>query len=255
VRESTFLNGKKLPFYFLISLQFLTCIPTGYKRGYRPDEIELANSTLFFPAVGLIIGGIIYLIWLVFSSLSPLIISALILTGWVYMTGGLHLDGFADTIDGLSGGKSKQEILDIMKDVHPGAKGTIGIVILVLIKFALITGIVTSLRLRNLVYVPVLSRWSMLLGCYLIPYAREQGTARFANLIGYPQIIGATLITIISGIFLIGRAFLIPFISLTGFSLLWALYFKKKIGGFTGDTLGGHIELSEVMALLVFSFF
>ena len=181
MKDGALLNWKKLPFYFLISLQFLTCIPAGYKRGYRPDDIELANSTPFFPVVGLIIGGMIYLIWLVFSSLSPSIISALILAGWVYITGGLHIDGFADTIDALSGGKNRQEILNIMKDVHTGAKGTLGIIILMLIKFALITGIVASLKLRNLVCVPILSRWSMLLGCYLTPYVREQGTAKFTN--------------------------------------------------------------------------
>ena len=135
-RKVTF-KWKKLYYYFLVALQFLTLIPVRLKKGYKSED--LANSTLFFPSVGLIIGSLLFIIYLIFNSyFPPEITSVFILGGWVYLTGALHLDGLADTIDGLGGGKDREEILSIMKDTHTGAKGVAAVVVLMLIKFFLI---------------------------------------------------------------------------------------------------------------------
>jgi len=260
-KNSPFPSEKKAPFkwkklhhYFLVALQFLTVIPVKLKKGYKPVDLDLANSTLFFPLVGLVIGSLLFIIYLIFNNyLSPEITSALILGGWVYLTGALHIDGLTDTIDGLSGGKDKKEILNIMKDTHIGAKGAAGIMVLMLIKFFLIIRVTSSPRLQALIYTPILSRWGMVIGCYAAPYAREEGMGKFSSFLGYPQIIGATLITVVSGILLLDAFFLIPLIAVGGFSLGWSFYLKRKIGGFTGDTLGALNEMGEVVSLLLFS--
>jgi adenosylcobinamide-GDP ribazoletransferase len=201
--------------------------------------------------VGLIIGSLLFIIYLIFNSyFSPEITSAFILGGWVYLTGALHLDGLADTIDGLSGGKDKEEILSIMKDTRIGAKGVAAVVVLMLIKFFLIIQVISSPCLQVLIYTPILSRWGMVTGCYAIPYTKEEGMGKFSFFLGYPQIIGATLITAVWGIFLLGAFFLVPLIAAGGFSLVWSFYLKRKIGGFTGDTLGALNEMGEVVGLL-----
>ena len=240
--------------YFLIALQFLTIIPLRTKKNSKIEDVDIANSTLFFPLVGLVIGGFLLLIYLFFSRyFSYEITSVFVLGGWVYLTGALHIDGLIDTIDGLSGGRGKKEILNIMKDTHIGAKGCIGVFFLMLIKFFLIIQIISSLKLRALIYVPVISRWGMLTGCYVTDYAREEGMGKFSSFLGYPQIIGASLIAVILGILLMGLSFLTLLIAIGVFSLVWSFYLKRKIGGFTGDTLGALNEIGEVIALLIVS--
>ncbi|MBE0477958.1 adenosylcobinamide-GDP ribazoletransferase [Candidatus Aerophobetes bacterium] len=239
--------------YFLIALQLLTILPVKLKE--KPRALDEVNSTVFFPLVGFIIGILLFVMYLILRNyFSFWVTSAFILTGWIYLTGALHIDGLADTIDGLSGGKDKKEILAIMKDVRTGAKGTAAIVVLVLLKFSLLTQVVTSSTPQILMYIPLLSRWGILIGCFSVPYAREEGMGKSFSFPGYPQIIIATLIVILSGIFLLGAFFLAPLIGVAGFSLLFSLYLKRKIGGFTGDTLGALNEMGEVIALLISCF-
>ena len=94
----------------------------------------------------------------------------------------------------------------------------------------------------------------MVVGAYTIPYVREKGMGKFSLFISYPHIIGATLITIGVGVFLLGLFSLIIFTGVGGFFLIFSFYLKKKIRGFTGDTLGALCEMEEVVALLIASF-
>ena len=255
LREKTALKWPALFRYFLVALQLLTVIPLNLKKELKPEDEDIANSTLFFPVVGLIIGGLLFFIYFIFNNFfSPEITSIFILGGWIYLTGALHLDGLADTIDGLSGGKDKEEMLNIMKDTHIGAKGTAGVVFLMLIKLFLIIKTISYPDLHSLIYAPVISRWAMVVGAYTIPYVREKGMGKFSLFISYPHIIGATLITIGVGVFLLGLFSLIIFTGVGGFFLIFSFYLKKKIRGFTGDTLGALCEMEEVVALLIASF-
>jgi len=238
--------------YFLVAVQLLTIIPVKFKKEFKLQDKDTANSTLFFPLVGLVVGVLLFLIYFIIRKyFTPEVTSVFILAGWVYITGALHIDGLADTIDGLSGGKDKEQTLSIMKDTHIGAKGAAGIAILLLVKLFLIVQIILLSKPRNLIYAPVLSRWGMVIGSFCVPYARKQGMGKFSSLITYPHIISATLITLILGVFLLDLSCLIPFIGVGGFSLLFSFYLKRKIEGFTGDTLGALNEMGEVVALLI----
>lgn len=249
--EKESFRWKKVSFYFFIAIQFLTTIPLPVKRKDKLKSSDIAHSTIFFPLAGLIIGILLFLIYLISGSyLSPGTTSAFILAGWVLTTGALHIDGLADTIDGLSGGGTKKETLRIMKDAHTGAKGTAGIVVLLVIKLFLLIHIISSSSPQILIYTPVLGRWGMIVGCYSVPYAREEGMGKFSLLLEPYHLIGATSITIFLGIFLLGPFFLIPLGGVGAFSLLFSFYLKRKIGGFTGDTLGALNEVGEAVALL-----
>jgi len=237
--------------YLLIALGLLTQIPVNFKKKLTFEDRDVAKATLFFPLIGFIIGGFLFFIYLIFSNILPSkIVSLSILGGWIYLTGALHIDGLVDTVDGLCGGKNKKEILRIMEDSSVGAKGAVAVVFLILIKFFLIEHVILSAKLQNLVYAPVLSRWGIVLSCYFLPYAKKDGMGSFASFLDFSQIAGATLITVILGVFLLGGFFLIPLAVIAVFSLGWSFYLKRKIGGFTGDTLGALNEMGEVLVLL-----
>ena len=233
----------------LIALQFLTIIPL--RPSVRPEERDIAHSMSFFPLLGMIIGGFLILINLITSRyLSPFIASALILIGWVGITGALHLDGFTDTVDGLCGGKNKEQILRIMEDSFIGAKGAIALILLLLLKFALLVGLTNDYKNYALLFAPVAGRWSMVMGIYLSSYAREEGLAKafFSHKTGR-EIFWASLITFCLGLIL----FRIEFFYIIGIALavnlLLITYLKRRIGGLTGDTLGALNEIIEVITL------
>jgi adenosylcobinamide-GDP ribazoletransferase len=232
-----------------IALQFLTIIPL--QPSVRPEERDIARSMSFFPLMGMIIGGFLILINLITSRyLSPFITSALILIGWVGITGALHLDGFADTVDGLCGGEKKEQILRIMEDSFIGAKGAIALILLLLLKFTILVELAAEYKNYALFFAPVAGRWSMVAGIYLSSYAREEGLAKafFSHKTGR-EIFWASLITFCLGLIL----FRIEFFYIIGIvlaaNLFLITYIKRKIGGLTGDNLGALNEIIEVITL------
>ncbi|MBC7189110.1 adenosylcobinamide-GDP ribazoletransferase, partial [Candidatus Aerophobetes bacterium] len=154
---------KDLLLKFQTSLNFLTVIPAGGKTE-KISQDALAKSALFFPVVGILIGSLLYLFFFLVRNLFiPQITSFLILTLWIYLTGSLHIDGFADTVDGISGGKNRQEILEIMKDAHIGPKGVVAVCLLLLFKYFLIFSVLDSPRVKILIYAPCAGRYAMVL--------------------------------------------------------------------------------------------
>lgn len=252
LKKKKFSSAGKIWQFLLLALGLLTTIPINHKRGLQFDDKDIAGATVLFPVIGFIIGMILFSIYLILTPFfSFQITSGIILTGWICITGALHLDGLMDTVDGINGGKNKEEILNIMEDTHTGAKGVVAVTLLLIIKFVLILHLVSSAKLSNLIYAPITSRWGIVLGCSLIPYARDKGMGKFGSFVRYPHILGATIIALIPGIILLGS---FSFILLSGIgilSFLWSLYLRKKIGGFTGDTLGALNEMGEVLALLI----
>ena len=237
--------------YFLIALQFLTIIPL--RKSIKIEEKDLSNSLIFFPIIGLIIGIFLILInYLISSFLSPLVVNTLIIIIWIGMSGALHLDGFCDTIDGLYGGQTKEERLKIMKDSSIGAKGAIALICLLILKLSLLMEISPQYKYQALLFTPMIGRWGMVMGIFLVPYAREEGMAKsFIKYKDTKQLFWASLITLTTGLFLF------KFISLgiigldLGIIFISTLYLKRKIGGITGDTLGGLNEIIEVFTLLI----
>jgi adenosylcobinamide-GDP ribazoletransferase len=233
----------------LAAFRFLTIVPLRVKIE-ESDEL-FASSMTFFPVVGLSIGGFLFLVYRISSILfSPLLVNALVLLGWVFITGALHLDGFMDTIDGLAGGKTKEERLKIMKDSSSGAKGVVGLVGLMGLKFLLLLEIDSPLKTGTLLLTPVVGRWSMVTAAYLAPYARVEGLGKaFIAHKGEGTIFWTSLTATFLGLFI----FKFPFLYIIGVCLgavyLSTLYFKSRIGGITGDTLGALNEIIELTVL------
>jgi len=239
---------------FLAALQFLTTIPLPW-RGETPPE-EAGRSLGYFPVVGLIIGLILAgLNWLFSLVFPPMLSSALLIVSLVMITGALHLDGLADTCDGLAGHGPAEERWRVMHDSRTGGFGVVGVVLVLLVKYVALNSVPQSLLMATLILMPVLSRWAMAYAVFIYPYARPSGLGRaFKQGASWPRFTMATLIT-----FLVAVALLPPLhlAGLAGMFWVWlitmalAAYFKSKFAGLTGDNYGAINEVAEAGVLLL----
>jgi len=245
---------KKILNQFLFAFGFLTVIP-GLGR-IKIVPLDAGKSTIFYPLVGLLIGGFLYLISLLtfFSSFTISVLICLFMFGF---TKGIHLDGLADTFDGfLSGRKEKEKIIAIMRDSKVGAMALLGLFSVYLLKIALFYELInkgTGWFSFYIIITPVLSRGGVPFGGYLFNYAGgERGLGKaFVDSIKLEYVVISFLIQ--EAICLIGpspEALFLPHVSYI-FWLGWGFLCKKKIGGVTGDTLGAGIELCEVFCLVL----
>jgi len=206
----------------------------------------------WFPWVGLILGlgfwGALLGLQNIFP---PAAAAALLLALTVLATRGLHLDGLADTVDGLGGGKTPQERLVIMKDSRLGAFGAVSLFLALLLKFAFFLAWAERGAAPGFILFPVLSRWGMVLLAYLSPYARPEGGLGQAMTAGVSGrvLLGATLSTLVLA--LLTTRVLGLFLLAAAAAAVWllSLYFQKKLGGVTGDVLGAANEVLEILML------
>ncbi|MEJ6654722.1 MAG: adenosylcobinamide-GDP ribazoletransferase, partial [Pseudomonas sp.] len=158
----------------LIALQFLTRLPIRLVR--MPSGEENGRSLLWYPLVGLLLGAALLVAQWLFSDVSPLLQAALLLALWVWFSGGLHLDGLADTADAWVGGYGDRErTLAIMKDPTCGPIGVITLVLLLLLKFAALVALLQAGQWGVLLLAPWLGRWVLPLLLYSTPYVRPGG--------------------------------------------------------------------------------
>src|SRR3989337_3071522 len=257
VRRKLLTAQKKLKMKgFLYALQLLTIIPV--KTRGNADERELGRSTAFFPLVGAVQGTILVGANILFLKFLPHdITSALILAVLILTNGGFHLDGFADTIDGLAGGNTKEERLEIMRDSRIGAIGVVAIVLLLLIKFLAINNFSSQFSTLYSHYIlfllPVVGKWQMVPMAYWADYARPTGGLGKALIdhTGIKEFLLATIFALSASVILLswhGLAYAgIIFIAV----YLLTLFFKRKLGGVTGDVFGFQSEISEVIFLVL----
>lgn len=232
------------------ALLFLTILPV---TAPETDREELARSMAFFPLVGLGIGLILAGSHLLLQSYFPSTVAALlILLLLIFVTGALHLDGVADSADGMYGHRDRADRLRIMKDSRIGAMGVVALLVLFSLKIVSFTAIPVEVQWQVLIVLPVIGRWMMVALAVLAPYARQEGGTgqSFVEAVGRRELLIATLTL---------AAVLFYFYGLLGLTLLAALhlavigiehYFNRRLGGVTGDILGAACEWSEALFLL-----
>jgi adenosylcobinamide-GDP ribazoletransferase len=237
---------------FFAALAFLTKIPVPGQE--KINEDALIKSSAYFPAVGMIMGGILLLSYNLLQYLfpfNPSITAVLLLALWVFLTGALHLDGLADTFDGIGGGITIEDRLRIMKDTHTGTFGMVAVILLLLLKYNFLFNL-EGLKLAGaLFFSPLLGRWAMVVLMYTTPYARKKESLGrpFIEKIGTNQLAVATVSTLAAG-FLYPRFFFPFLLPLTVLSIaISRMFFLRKLGGITGDCLGTVNELIELAVL------
>lgn len=237
---------------FLIALQFLTTIPIHLK--VMPTKQQNAQSLLFYPVVGLWIGCILFACASLLATIPIVLSTTLIVVLWVWLTGGLHLDGLADTSDAWVGGfGDKERTLKIMKDPSCGPIGVLSLILLCAVKWSAIYVLLDLGQFNALILFPLLGRIAPLFLFLTTDYVRKNGLGS-----SIAEFIPRTLaiIVIIAGL-LISGYFGVIGLCVSILMLITLLYlryiFKQRIGGITGDTIGASIEIVEAVCLLSFA--
>lgn len=233
---------------FLIAVQFMTTIPI--KLPYLPSREQNALSMLFYPVIGLMIGGVL---WLVASyvQLPMMLLSCVVMVVWVWLTGGLHLDGLADTADAWVGGfGDRQRTLTIMKDPNTGAMGVIAIVLCLALKWAAVYCLLELDAVLALLFVPMLGRMSALALFATTPYVRQHGLG--SALQDVPKyLLWLVMLGFGAAVFALSWQMAVVMIGVWAVMLAWLRWrFVGRIGGITGDTVGASIEVVEVAMLV-----
>lgn len=239
----------------IAAFQFLTRIPLPVGEDYDPKL--LGSSSAWFPLVGLVIGVLLVACNRLLGCAFPSsVVAVLLIVVELLLTGGLHLDGLMDTVDGLMGSREREKALAIMRDSRVGAMGVIAAIMVVLVKWALLSTVLDAAKgwtvWTVLLLMPVFGRWSMVLGLYVYPYARsEDGLGKlFAAGTGRLQIFVASLFTLAAAWFLGRFIGLITFLGVLVFACIHSYCMARRIGGLTGDTYGTLEELGEAAALM-----
>jgi adenosylcobinamide-GDP ribazoletransferase len=244
---------------FITALQFLTRL-----RLVREPDCDMAafgRSVRFFSLVGCVAGILLAIAALLTAGWLPgTVRSTLLVFLAVLITGGLHCDGLMDTADGVMSGRSRERVLEIMKDSRVGAFGVIAIIFLLLGKWSLIHDMPESLLVYALVSMMAIGRFAMTAVIVFFPYARPEGMGKaFAEHAGKSSFFVAalTLAGMVLVFYFVGGVFVACVaVGASLAALLFALWAGSRLtrflGGLTGDTYGAVTELSEMLVLAVF---
>jgi adenosylcobinamide-GDP ribazoletransferase len=231
------------------AVRFLTAFPVPWLPAMQ--ESTIARSMLAFPLVGLLIGACGAVAGLLAGWLfgEPLRAVAVVVA-WMVVTGGLHLDGLADSADALFSWRSRERKLEIMKDSRIGTMGALALISTVLLKVGALYSLGPAWWLGALL-APMWSRWSDIYGIFFFPAAREGGMGRnFHANVRQRDFWIAT-----ASAFAIGAVLLPPWGALVGLVVLVVAHLAARwmvgvLGGLTGDTYGALSEVGEIAVLL-----
>lgn len=240
---------------FLAALRFLTIVPLAWRC--ELDGRFFTASLAWFPVIGLLIGlacAALVSGLMVFFPPPVVAVAAIVLLAGI--SGGLHLDGLADSSDGLLSARPRERILEIMRDSHTGAMGVIALVLVLLGKFAALSSLGGPILIATLIVMPLAGRCAIVLTMACLPYARPgEGLGR---LFYSPSTRWAALwamVVLAAVLSWIGWHLALPVLVAVALTvLLFSLWCRSKIGGATGDTLGAACELTELMVAVAMTF-
>ena len=236
---------------FILMIQFLTTLPIRAKLNVTAEDF--GKGLVFAPVVGLLIGGILAGAWYVAGILFPGQVTAvLIVILYIILTGGLHLDGLGDTFDGLFSNRSRERMLEIMRDSRVGTNAVLAVIAVLLLNTALLASFNKDDILKIILLMPVAGRIGSLVGSGVSNYARSgEGLGKsFIECCGGKEIFTGMLLYIVIFYLSAGIPGLILSIAPPIFAYILIKLFSRKIGGATGDLLGAVCELNQTIFLL-----
>nr|CRH08211.1 Cobalamin synthase [Candidatus Magnetococcus massalia] len=235
-----------------LALGLLTRIPCSLQ--HSPSPCEVGRSVLYYPVVGAVLGGLLWCGASLLGSVQPLLLAALLLTAWVWLTGGLHLDGVADCADARVGGMgSAERTLAIMKDPTCGPAAVTSLVLLLLLQVAALHSLLqANTPLWYLLFIPTWGRMMMVLLLATTPYVRREGMgAMAAAQLSGRAVVGVAL-SVLAVALLVWRWQEVLLLAGIGVVLLLGHrhHWQRRIGGCTGDVAGALCSWSETAMLV-----
>ncbi|MCE7795473.1 adenosylcobinamide-GDP ribazoletransferase [Sphingobium sufflavum] len=226
----------------LIALQFLTRLPTPR---FPVSDAQFATSIRWFPAVGLVVGGIVAgALWLG-ALVDPWVAALAALGAWVWVTGALHLDGLGDVMDAAGAvHKGRERLLAVLADPHIGSFGVVAITLQLIAKLVLLHGLAERHVYIPLVLIPFAARIGPLVWTRGLPSLHDGLGARFRDAVGKGTLLLWALALLAAAGFVPAILAVVPLV------VLWNVWLSRTLGGISGDGHGAGIELIETGLLL-----
>jgi adenosylcobinamide-GDP ribazoletransferase len=227
--------------HLILALQFLTRLPLPEVKADRDD---FAAAMRWFPVAGLAVGAAVTLPWWLLQTLDPWLAALAGLTGWIAITGALHLDGLGDVADGAGAAHGGRERLSaVMADPHVGSFAVVVIVLQLLAKLVLLHALPAS-HIAALVMVPVLARIAPIAWTLTLPPLHEGLGTRFRSGVRPIHLALWSLVATLAA-----AALALPLLVLFIAVPLWGWWLRSRLGGISGDGHGAGIELVETVLL------
>jgi adenosylcobinamide-GDP ribazoletransferase len=240
---------------FLTAVQFLTRLPLP---ALPYSSNSLSRAVKFFPLAGLLIGAAAALVHrLLAPHLSRLVTALLVVAFVALLTGCLHEDGLADAADGFGGGRSREQVLAILKDSRIGSYGGAALALALGARVLLLASLPLAQVAAYLITAHVLARWTTLPLSYSLAPARSatgetdagQG-ARIARLTTRGTLVAGSAISVAIAILALHTRAVSAIFAALLVTLLSGLYYRRRLGGVTGDCFGATNQLTEIAVYL-----
>jgi adenosylcobinamide-GDP ribazoletransferase len=243
----------------LAAARYLTILPYPGTAAAVPGRADgslerVGRGAIWFPVIGLALGGVLLALeWVATRLFPPMLAALLVVTGWKLVSGGLHLDGLADCLDGLIGRDASQR-LAIMRDSRIGAFGAMGLIFFLFLEIAALAELPRWARGPSLLVAPVVGRAAPVLLAHLFRPARADGQgAQFRRgLRPYAPVV-ALVMALAVGVAALGWIGIVAVGAAAIIAVAVGRYMMARLGGVTGDVLGAAVELSELVVLLTVS--
>ena len=233
----------------VLAARYLTILPLPGRRHAPPDR--LGQAAVWFPVVGAALGLLLVVADRLTAYWFPPLLGALItVTLWKLLTGGLHLDGLADCLDGLAG-RDREHRLAIMRDSRIGSFGAMGLILFLMLELVAVAELRPTARWHVLLVAPAIARAAPPLLARLLPAARGEGQgAVFIAGVGTLSAVLAPVLAALMALAALGVAGLVATVAGLGAAVATARFVAGRLGGVTGDVLGASVEVAELATLL-----
>jgi adenosylcobinamide-GDP ribazoletransferase len=240
----------------LIAISFLTRLPAG---NIECTAMDVGRAARWFPLVGALLGAIYIVAMKLLSAFLPALLTAVLIVAIdALLTGVMHLDGLADTADGFVAGRTRDDVLRIMRDHAIGSYGASALILAIALKIAAIDAFAANAT-AALLLAPVLGRWSAVFSSAIAGYARPpaddsgKSVGAPARFVGRTELIFATSTAAVATLAFRSWRGAIALLITAAIATAWTMLCRNRIGGVTGDTLGAGIVIVECLVLIVFA--